>query len=158
MPTLPTNHIGGGFIHPPHLRSHPRHGAGSTNALGSSQAAVLRILAAGYTSFALLAAADPHIIGELCKPCAFYMRKGIALVRLRRTSPRIPGGHGGDFGVATSQRRHVARHCHKSGAKVPIPSCSTVARYRCLLSTRMHGGCPGSRKHLPTAQCPHRPV
>ncbi len=46
------------------------------------EAAVLRILAAGYTSFAALAEADPQVVGELCKPCAFYLRKGVALVRL----------------------------------------------------------------------------
>lgn len=46
------------------------------------EAAVLRLLNAGYTSFDTLAEANPHHVGELCKPCAFYMRKGVALVQL----------------------------------------------------------------------------
>jgi endonuclease-3 related protein len=46
------------------------------------EAAVIRLLDAGYTTFAALADADPHRVGTLCKPCAFYMRKGVALVTL----------------------------------------------------------------------------
>ncbi|MCX6015568.1 MAG: DNA repair protein [Chloroflexales bacterium] len=46
------------------------------------EAAVLRLLAAGYTSFDALACGNPQVIGEICKPCAFYTRKGDALVRL----------------------------------------------------------------------------
>lgn len=46
------------------------------------EAAVLRLLNHGYTSFDALAIANPAHVGELCKPCAFYLRKGGALVQL----------------------------------------------------------------------------
>ncbi len=46
------------------------------------EAAVLRLLNHGYTSFDALAVADPFHVGELCKPCAFYLRKGAALVQI----------------------------------------------------------------------------
>jgi endonuclease-3 related protein len=46
------------------------------------EAAVIRLLDAGYPTFTALADADPHHVGTLCKPCAFYMRKGMALVQL----------------------------------------------------------------------------
>ena len=69
------------------------------------EAAVLRILAAGYTSFAALAAADPHIIGKLCKPCAFYMRKGVALVRLATQVLAYPGQMAGILALPRAQAR-----------------------------------------------------
>lgn len=46
------------------------------------EAAMIRLINAGYTSFFALAEADPQHIGTLCKPCAFYTRKGVALVQL----------------------------------------------------------------------------
>lgn len=54
------------------------------------EAAVLRLLAAGYTSFDALATADPLHVGELCKPCAFYLRKGVALVQLAQHLINLP--------------------------------------------------------------------
>lgn len=69
------------------------------------EAAVLRILAAGYTSFASLAAADPHMIGELCKPCAFYMRKGVALVRLANEVHDYPGEMAGILALPRADAR-----------------------------------------------------
>ncbi|MFZ9858657.1 MAG: DNA repair protein [Roseiflexaceae bacterium] len=54
------------------------------------EAAVIRLLNAGYTTFAELADADPHHVGILCKPCAFYTRKGIALVTLAQHVRRQP--------------------------------------------------------------------
>lgn len=56
------------------------------------EAAVLRLLATGITSFARLADADPHIVATLCRPCAFYSRKGAALVALARQIVAYPGG------------------------------------------------------------------
>jgi len=54
------------------------------------EAAVLRLLDAGYTSFSSLAEADPYHVGTLCKPCAFYLRKGTALVQLAQHMMRQP--------------------------------------------------------------------
>ena len=54
------------------------------------EAAVLRLLNAGITSFVALAEADPGHIAALCKPCAFYTRKGEALVRLAQHLVQLP--------------------------------------------------------------------
>lgn len=69
------------------------------------EAAVLRILAAGYTSFAELAAANPQIIGELCKPCAFYLRKGTALVQLATQVNLFAGQMQGILGLPRTAAR-----------------------------------------------------
>lgn len=54
------------------------------------EAAVLRLLNTGITSFAKLAAADPTTIAALCKPAAFATRKGEALVRLAQHIITLP--------------------------------------------------------------------
>ena len=59
---------------------------------GIVEAAVLRILAAGYTSFEALALADAHTLATLCKPCAFYTRKAVALIRIAQHIVTLPDG------------------------------------------------------------------
>ncbi|MFM2309666.1 MAG: hypothetical protein RLY87_1788, partial [Chloroflexota bacterium] len=59
---------------------------------GTVEAAVLRILAAGYTSFAALAQAEASSLAVLCKPCAFYTRKAEALIRIAQQVCLLPRG------------------------------------------------------------------
>lgn len=59
------------------------------------ESALLRLLHAGYTSFAALATAQPAQIAELCKPCAFYTRKAAALVALAQHIVTLPHGLAG---------------------------------------------------------------
>ena len=56
------------------------------------EAAVMRLRNAGIQSFADLACADAHTVAMLCKPCAFYTRKGQALVTLAQHVCAYPGG------------------------------------------------------------------
>jgi endonuclease-3 related protein len=59
---------------------------------GTVEAAVLRMLSAGITSFDVLSQTDPHHLAQLCKPCAFYGRKAAALIRIAQHVCTTPGG------------------------------------------------------------------
>ena len=59
---------------------------------GTVEAAVLRLLTAGYRTFDALAGADPAQIALLAKPCAFYTRKAAALIRIAQFVCALPGG------------------------------------------------------------------
>lgn len=54
------------------------------------EAAVLRLISAGYSSFVTLANANPDHIAHLCKPCAFYTRKAAALITLAQHVCLLP--------------------------------------------------------------------
>lgn len=89
------------------------------------EAAVLRLLNHGYASFDALAMADPHHIGELCKPCAFYLRKGAALVQLAQRLCAYPD----QLKSILALPRHECRHTLLSLPQIGRESADTIMLY-----------------------------
>lgn len=89
------------------------------------EAAVLRLLIAGYTSFDALAHADSVQIGSLCKPCAFYMRKGEALVRLAQRICATPN----QMHAILTLPRHECRRVLLSLPQIGRESADTIMLY-----------------------------
>ena len=89
------------------------------------EAAVLRLITAGYTSFSTLANADPDTIANLCKPCAFYTRKGFALVTLAQQICRIPG----EMTSILASPRPVARQQLLALPQIGRESADTILLY-----------------------------
>lgn len=89
------------------------------------EAAVLRLLEAGYTSFSALAAADPFHIATLCRPCAFYTRKGAALVTLAQ---RISLHHN-HLESILALPRHQCRQALLSLPQIGRESADTIMLY-----------------------------
>lgn len=72
------------------------------------EAAVLRLISAGYTSFDALANANPDHIAQLCKPCAFYTRKAASLITLAQHVCLLPNGIASIFALPrTEARQHL---------------------------------------------------
>jgi len=89
------------------------------------ESAVLRLLQSGYTSFDALADADPHHVGILCKPCAFYMRKGNALVQLaQRVST-----YRDQLNSILALPRHECRRILRSLPQIGRESADTIMLY-----------------------------
>lgn len=92
---------------------------------GTVEAAVLRILAAGYTSFFALATADPVHLSSLCKPCAFYTRKADALIRISHHVCQLPNG----FADCISGDRATLRALLLSLPQIGRESADTILLY-----------------------------
>ncbi len=127
--------LAGHFAHEP--RWWPLHGAdrGLEITLGmvlvqqtrweAVEAAVIRLLNAGITSFPALATANPAHIAALCKPCAFYSRKGEALVRLAQHIVTLPNHLDTIFALPRAQARHALRQLPQIGRE----SADTILLY-----------------------------
>lgn len=89
------------------------------------ESAVLRLLQAGYTSFADLATAHSAQIAELCKPCAFYTRKAAALVALAQHVVTLPHGLEGICALP----RHAARQHLLGLPQIGRESADTILLY-----------------------------
>jgi endonuclease-3 related protein len=89
------------------------------------EAAVLRLISAGYTSFDALASANPNSIAELCKPCAFYTRKAAALVALAQQICLFPNG----MTSILSSPRSVARQHLLALPQIGRESADTILLY-----------------------------
>lgn len=89
------------------------------------EAAVHRLINHGYASFDTLAMADPQQIGELCKPCAFYMRKGAALVQLAQRICTYPD----QLQSILALSRHECRHTLLSLPQIGRESADTIMLY-----------------------------
>lgn len=92
---------------------------------GIVEAAVLRILAAGYTSFAALACADTDILSALCKPCAFYTRKAVALIRIAQQIITLPDG----FASLVTGERYALRTALLALPQIGRESADTLLLY-----------------------------
>lgn len=92
---------------------------------GIVEAAVLRILAAGYDSFARLAHADLAELTLLAKPCAFYTRKAAALIRIAQHITALPAG----FPTLIDGDRHDRRQALLALPQVGRESADTMLLY-----------------------------
>ncbi len=92
---------------------------------GTVEAAVLRILDHGYTSFTTLADADPELLAQLCKPCAFYTRKSNALIRIAQVVASQPAG----FSSLVVGERGVLRESLLALPQIGRESADTVLMY-----------------------------
>ena len=89
------------------------------------EAAVIRLRNAGIQSFADLANADADIVATLCKPCAFYTRKGQALVALAQQICAYQGG----MAAILAQPRMLARNTLLSLPQIGRESADTILLY-----------------------------
>jgi endonuclease-3 related protein len=92
---------------------------------GTVEAAVLRILRAGIGSFEALATTDPNHLAILCKPCAFYGRKAIALIRIAQNICATPGG---STALVTGERAAL-RHTLLALPQIGRESADTILLY-----------------------------
>ena len=89
------------------------------------EATVIRLLHAGFTSFTSLASADPAVLATLCKPCAFYTRKGEALVRLAQHIITLPQHLNSILALPRPEARHALLQLPQIGRE----SADTILLY-----------------------------
>ena len=89
------------------------------------EAAVMRLRQAGIDSFTTLANADAHTVALLCRPCAFYTRKGHALVALAQQICAYPG----EMPAILAQPRLQARQTLLNLPQIGRESADTILLY-----------------------------